>query len=68
MINKKSDKKKVRIINTSGSVKFIDIDGKKETDDIITLGVNGSEIFEVTPTRLNEMKIEFRGILVIKEV
>ena len=68
MINKKSDKKKVRIINTSGSVKFIDIDGKKETDDIITLGVNGSEIIEVTPTRLNEMKIEFRGILVIKEV
>ena len=68
MINKKSDKKKVRIINTSGSVKFIDIDGKKETDDIITLGINGSEIIEVTPARLNEMKIEFRGILVIKEV
>lgn len=47
----------VFLVNTGKTIKYIDVDGKKETKDEITLGPKGSAKVRVTQKRIDELKL-----------
>jgi 3'-phosphoadenosine 5'-phosphosulfate sulfotransferase len=60
------EKRKVTIFNIRPHNVIIDLDGNEETDDIIVLGKGAKEIVELTNERIEQLKRELAGQVVIK--
>jgi len=60
------EKRKVTIFNRTPHNIYIDIDGKANTDDIIVLGKTGRVTLELPVKRIEELKRELQGQVIIK--
>jgi len=58
--------KKVTLYNVKPFNVFIDLDGNENTDDTIVLGKGGKETVELTNVRIEQLRKELAGQVVIK--
>ena len=60
------DNKKVTLYNVKPFNVFVDLDGNEITDDIIILGKGGKQTVELSNVRIEQLRKELAGQVVIK--
>jgi 2-phospho-L-lactate guanylyltransferase (CobY/MobA/RfbA family) len=60
------NKKKVTLYNVKPFNVFVDLDGNEDTDDIIILGKGGKQTVELSNDRIEQLRKELAGQVVIK--